>query len=74
MRRGTCGATPLSPLVRFCSNVNRNAARRNAYKELTSKSEPILRNLSDQDLGHYFDRVKLYGDAAAERWVINKGP
>jgi hypothetical protein len=50
------------------------AARRSAYRELTSKSEPILMSMSDQDLGHYFDRVKLYGDAAALRWVINKSP
>ena len=49
-------------------------ARRKSYKELTSKSEPILMSMSDQDLAHYFDRVKLYGDAAALRWVINKGP
>lgn len=49
-------------------------ARRKTYRELTAKSEPILRSMSDQDLSHYFERVKLYGDVAALRWVINKSP
>jgi len=49
-------------------------ARRKSYKELTSKSDPILRTMSDQDLARYFDRVKIFGDAAAMRWVISKAP
>ena len=49
-------------------------AQRTSYKELTSKSDLILRNMSDQDLARYFDRVKLFGDAAAMRWVISKSP
>ena len=48
------------------------ADRRKSYKELTAKSEFILMNMSDEDLAHYFDRVKLFGDAAALRWVISK--
>ena len=54
--------------------INALDARRKTYKELTGQSEPILRSMSDQDLAHYFDRVKLYGDVAARRWVINKSP
>ena len=49
-------------------------ARRNSYKELTSKSEPLLRTMSDQELARYFDRVKLFGDPAAMRWVVSKAP
>jgi len=49
-------------------------ARRKSYKELTSKSDPILRTMSDQDLARYFDRVKIFGDVAAMRWVISKAP
>lgn len=49
-------------------------ARRNAYKELTSKSEPLLRTMSDQELARYFDRVKLFGDPAAMRWVLSRAP
>lgn len=50
------------------------AARRKAFQQLTSKSDAILMNMSDQDLAHYFDRLKLQGEAAALRWVISKGP
>lgn len=50
------------------------ATRRKAYKELASKAQPILMSMSDQDLAHYFERSKLYGEAAALRWVINKSP
>lgn len=47
-------------------------AQRTTYKDLTTKSDPILRTMSEQDLARYFDRVKLFGDAAAMRWVISK--
>jgi tetratricopeptide (TPR) repeat protein len=47
-------------------------ARRNSYRELTTKTDPILKTMSDEDLAHYYDRIKLYGDVAALRWVINK--
>jgi hypothetical protein len=47
-------------------------ARRNSYKELTTKTDPILKTMSDDDLAHYFDRIKVYGDAAALRWVMNQ--
>jgi len=30
--------------------------------------------MSDEDVGHYFDRVRLYGDVAAMRWVMNQSP
>jgi tetratricopeptide (TPR) repeat protein len=54
--------------------INALDARRKTYKELTAKSEPIVRSMSDQELAHYFDRVKLYGDVAARRWVLNRAP
>lgn len=56
------------------NQIDALTARRTSYKELASKSDPILRNMSDQDLARYFDRVKLFGDAAAMRWVISKSP
>lgn len=49
-------------------------ARRKGYKELTSKSQPILLSMSNQDVAHYFERTKLYGEVAAMRWVISKAP
>lgn len=50
------------------------AARRKAQKELISQTESTLRTMSDEDLAHYFDRAKLYGEAAALRWVLNHIP
>jgi len=47
-------------------------ARRNTYRELTRESSRMLESMSDEDVAHYFDRVRLYGDVAAMRWVVNQ--
>src|SRR5439155_20894311 len=47
-------------------------ARRKSYQEMTRESSRILENMSDEDVAHYFDRVRLYGDVAAMRWVMNQ--
>lgn len=49
-------------------------ARRKAIRTLTTESAPILANLSDEDMAHYFDRHKMYGEIAALRWVMNQAP
>jgi hypothetical protein len=49
-------------------------ARRSAYQELTRESDRILASMSNEDVAHYFDRVRLYGDVAAMRWVVNQSP
>jgi hypothetical protein len=47
-------------------------ARRKSYQELTRESTRILESMSNEDVAHYFDRVRLYGDVAAMRWVVNQ--
>jgi DNA-binding ferritin-like protein len=49
-------------------------ARRKSYQEMTRESTRILENMSDEDVAHYFDRIRLYGDVAAMRWVMNQSP
>jgi DNA-binding ferritin-like protein len=49
-------------------------ARRKTYQQLTQQSTRTLENMSDEDVAHYFDRVRLYGDVAAMRWVMNQSP
>lgn len=56
------------------NQIDALAARRAAYKELTSKTTPILESMSDEDVAHYFDRAKLCGEVAALRWVMNQTP
>jgi hypothetical protein len=48
--------------------------RRSSYQEMTHESSRILESMSDEDVAHYFDRVRLYGDVAAMRWVMNQSP
>jgi hypothetical protein len=49
-------------------------ARRSTYQELTRESSRMLEVMSDEDVAHYFERVRLYGDVAAMRWVVNQSP
>jgi hypothetical protein len=49
-------------------------ARRNTYRELTRESSRILESMSDEDVAHYFDRIRLYGKDAAMRWLVNQSP
>ena len=48
------------------------AARRKTYRELSAQSDRVLMSMSDEDVAHYYDRIRLYGDVAAMRWVVNK--
>lgn len=49
-------------------------ADKTALQVLFKQAEPGLMSLSDQDLAHFFDRMKLYGEVGAMRWVVNQNP
>jgi hypothetical protein len=48
--------------------------RRKGYRELVQKAQPILMQMSDDEIAHYFDRTKLYGEIGALRWVLSQSP
>ena len=48
------------------------AARRKTCRELSAQSDRILLSMSDEDVAHYYDRIRLYGAVPAMRWVVNK--
>lgn len=48
--------------------------RRKGYRELVQKAQPILMQMSDEDVTHYFDRTKLYGEIGALQWVLSQAP
>ena len=50
------------------------AAGKKQRQAIFAEAEPALKTLSDQDLGHFFDRMKVYGEVAAMRWVVNRRP
>ena len=50
------------------------AARRKAIRELTDQTGAILKTFSDEELTHYFDRERIYGEVAALHWVANQAP
>ena len=50
------------------------AVRRKQDSALFAQAEPLLNTMSDQDLTHYYDRLKIYGEVSALRWVINQAP
>ena len=41
-------------------------------KRLWKEAEPILRNMPDQELICYFDRMNTFGETEALRWVMNR--
>jgi tetratricopeptide (TPR) repeat protein len=47
-------------------------ARRNTYRELTTRSDLTLMSMSDEEVANYYDRFTVFGDVAAMRWAINK--
>jgi hypothetical protein len=47
-------------------------ARRQTYRELTTRSDLTLMNMSDEEVANYYDRFSVFGDVAAMRWAINK--
>lgn len=50
------------------------AAGRKEKRALVEKAESVLMTMSDQDLAHFYDRLKVYGEVAAMRWVVNRAP
>jgi hypothetical protein len=54
--------------------VDELKAGRKEIRGLVESAESSLRTMSDADLAHFFDRVKLYGEIAAMRWVVQQGP
>lgn len=46
---------------------------REELKALARQSEVVLQTLSDQDIGHFFDRTRSFGEEAAMRWAVNRG-
>lgn len=50
------------------------ADRHKSTKALVAETEPILTTMSDQELGHFYDRLKMYGETDALRWVLTQAP
>lgn len=50
------------------------AARRKEDRAMVAQAEPLLNTMSDQDLAHFYDRLKIYGEVAALRWVLTQTP
>ncbi len=45
---------------------------REDLKALARQSEDALQTMSDQDIGHFFDRTRSFGEEAAMRWVVER--
>jgi tetratricopeptide (TPR) repeat protein len=43
-----------------------------ANKALWKQADPVLQNMSDQELTRYFDRMKTFGETEALRWVMSR--
>jgi cell division protein FtsB len=43
-----------------------------AFGTLDDEADGLLQTASDQDVINYFNRVKLFGEAEAARWLVNK--
>jgi hypothetical protein len=43
-----------------------------ANKALWKQADPVLQNMSDQELIRYFDRMKTFGELEALRWVMSR--
>lgn len=48
--------------------------RRKSLRALTEQAEPLLQTMSDSEPAHFYDRLKLYGEVSAMRWVVNQTP
>jgi hypothetical protein len=46
--------------------------QRTDIKTLVKQSDAILPTMSDQDLIGFFDRTRMFGEAAAMRWAVGK--
>jgi len=52
--------------------LNRIAQTRQAMKEVDNAAEPLLPNLTNEDMVNYINRRALFGEIAAMQWVVNK--
>ena len=52
--------------------LNEVARQKAALKELVTQSEPFRQTMADQDWIGYADRLKIFGEEAALRWVLSK--
>ncbi len=52
--------------------LNALTQRGKSWSGLWKQAEPTLRDMSDQDLTTYFDRMKTFGEVAALRWLVNR--
>jgi len=52
--------------------LNRIAQTRQAMKDVDNAAEPLLPNLTDEDMVNYINRRTLFGEIAAMQWVVNK--
>jgi hypothetical protein len=48
------------------------AQQKAALKELVTQSEPFRQTLSDQDWIGFSDRLKIFGEEAALKWILGK--
>jgi hypothetical protein len=54
--------------------INALTQRRKDIRELTTAFAAVFPTLSEPEAAHYFDRIKMYGDFAAAKWVLNRTP
>ena len=52
--------------------LNRIVQTRKAMTQLNNAVEPLMPNLTDQDMVNYINRRALFGETAAMQWVVNK--
>jgi len=52
--------------------LNRIAETRQAMRDLNNMAEPLMPNLTEQDMVNYINRRALFGEIAAMQWVVNK--
>ncbi|MBI3851516.1 MAG: hypothetical protein HY298_14755 [Verrucomicrobia bacterium] len=46
--------------------------RRASLNDITKQAQALLPTMSEQDLNTYFDRLKLFGEAATLRWAVDR--
>lgn len=52
--------------------LNQIAQQKAALKELVTQSEPFRQTMADQDWIGFSDRLKIFGEEAALRWMLSK--
>ena len=52
--------------------LNQIAQQQAAGEELWQQAKPLLQTISDQDWVNYTDRRMIFGEEAAQQWVVSK--